>query len=60
MGWCELDSSDSGLGQVESSCEFGNEPSGSIKWRGTIEVAAQLVTSQVELSSIELVSYIHA
>jgi hypothetical protein len=31
MGWCGLDQSGSGQGQVESSCECGNEPLGSIK-----------------------------
>jgi hypothetical protein len=28
MGWCGLDSSGSGYGQVESCCDCGNEPSG--------------------------------
>jgi hypothetical protein len=37
MGWCRLDWPDSGYGQVESSCGFGNEPSGSIKCWETIE-----------------------
>jgi hypothetical protein len=32
MGWYGLDYSGSGYGLVESSCEHGNEPSGSIKW----------------------------
>jgi hypothetical protein len=31
MGWHGLDSSGSGHGAVEGSCEHGNEPSGSIK-----------------------------
>jgi hypothetical protein len=31
MEWYGLDRSGSGLGPVESSCERGNEPSGSIK-----------------------------
>jgi hypothetical protein len=31
MGRYGLDSSDSGQGPVEGSCEHGNEPSGSIK-----------------------------
>jgi hypothetical protein len=30
MGWCGLDSSGLGCGQMESSCEFGDKPSGSI------------------------------
>jgi hypothetical protein len=39
---------------VESSCELGNEPSGSIKcW--DYRVAAQLVASRAVLSSTELV-----
>jgi hypothetical protein len=40
---------------VESSCECGNETYGSIKCWETYLVAAQLVSSQVELSSVELV-----
>jgi hypothetical protein len=40
---------------VESSCELGNEPSGSIKMLGIYRVAAQLVTSRVVLSSTDLV-----
>jgi hypothetical protein len=51
-----LDWSGSGLAQVESSCEFDDEPSGSIKW-GNCRVASQLVASRVVLSSIELVKY---
>jgi hypothetical protein len=40
---------------VESSCELGNEPSGSIKcWE--LPSAAQLVASRAVLSSTELVS----
>jgi hypothetical protein len=36
MGWCGLDWSGSGQGQVESSCEHGNEFSGSVKcWKTT-------------------------
>jgi hypothetical protein len=41
---------------VKSSCELGNEPSGSIKMPGIYRVAAQLVASRVVLSSTELVS----
>jgi hypothetical protein len=41
---------------VESSCECGYEPSGSIKCWGNYQVATQLVASRVVLSSIELVS----
>jgi hypothetical protein len=37
MGLCGLHWSDSGWGQVEGSCECGNEPSGSIKFSETIE-----------------------
>jgi hypothetical protein len=36
MGWCGLDWSGSGEKQVESSCEFGTEPSGCIKCWETI------------------------
>jgi hypothetical protein len=39
---------------VESSCEFGTEPSSSIMCWETIEVAAQLVASRVVPSSTEL------
>jgi hypothetical protein len=41
---------------VESSCELGTEPPGSIKMLGIYRVAAQLVASRVVLSSTELVS----
>jgi hypothetical protein len=37
MGRCGLDLADSGQGQVESSCEHGNEPSGSMKCWESIE-----------------------
>jgi hypothetical protein len=37
MWWCGLDWSGSGWGQMESSCEFGIEPSGSIKCWETIK-----------------------
>jgi hypothetical protein len=40
---------------VESSCEFGNEPSGSIKCWETYRVVEQLLASRVVLSSIEQV-----
>jgi hypothetical protein len=40
---------------VESSCELGNEPSGSIKYWETTVVTAQLVASRAVLSSTELV-----
>jgi hypothetical protein len=34
MEWYGLDSSDSGKGAMEDSCEHGNEPSGSIRsWK---------------------------
>jgi hypothetical protein len=32
MGWYGLDRSGSGYGPVEGSCEYGNEPTGSIKF----------------------------
>jgi hypothetical protein len=41
---------------VKSSCERGNEPSGSRKMLGNYRVAAQLVASRAVLSSTELVS----
>jgi hypothetical protein len=41
---------------VESSCELGNEPSGSIN-AGNCRVAAQLVASRVVLSCTELVCF---
>jgi hypothetical protein len=37
MGWCGLDWSGLRQGQVESSCEFGDVLSGSIKCWKTIE-----------------------
>jgi hypothetical protein len=42
-----------GLAQVESSCEFGIEPSGSIKL-GNYRVSKQLGISRVVLNSMEL------
>jgi hypothetical protein len=33
MGWCGVDWSGSGYGQVDKSYECGNDPSGSIKCR---------------------------
>jgi hypothetical protein len=41
---------------VESSCECGNEPSGSVKHKEVFELLQQLVASRVVLGSIELVS----
>jgi hypothetical protein len=41
---------------VESSCEFGIEPSGFYEMLGNYRVASQLVASRVVLSSIQLVS----
>jgi hypothetical protein len=41
---------------MESSCELGNEPSGSIKMVGNYRVAAHLVASRAVLSSTELFS----
>jgi hypothetical protein len=37
MQWCGLGWSESGQGQMEISCECGNELSGSIKCKKTIE-----------------------
>jgi hypothetical protein len=48
MRCCGLEWSALGQGQVDSSCECGNEYSGSIK---------QLAASRVVLCSIDLVSY---
>jgi hypothetical protein len=55
MGCCGLDWSGSGQGQVESSCEFGIEPSGSIKCWDTIECRNN---SRVLLRSVELVIWL--
>jgi hypothetical protein len=44
-----------GLGQVENSCDFGDEPSGFHKMLGNYRVATQLVAPGVVASSIELV-----
>jgi hypothetical protein len=52
MGLWELNRSGSGQGPVESSCECGNEPSGSIKRWEVLRVAAQLAASQEGLSSM--------
>jgi hypothetical protein len=52
VGWGDVDWT--GLAE-ESSCECGNEPSCSIKYWETYEVATQLVVSRVVLSSTELV-----
>jgi hypothetical protein len=41
-GCCGLDWSDSGQGQMESSCDSGNEPSGSIKFWETIKLLHNL------------------
>jgi hypothetical protein len=41
---------------VESSCECGYEPSGSIKCLGNYQVATKLVASRVVFRSIELVN----
>jgi hypothetical protein len=37
MEWCGLHWSGSGQGPVEKSCEYSNEPSGSIKYWEIIE-----------------------
>jgi hypothetical protein len=37
MGWCGLNSSGSGEGPVESSCEHNNEPSGCLKFWEILE-----------------------
>jgi hypothetical protein len=37
MLWCGLDCSNSGEGQIKSSCECGNEPSDAIKCWGTVQ-----------------------
>jgi hypothetical protein len=42
---------------VESSCEFGIEPSGSIKYRETFRVSKELGIFRLVLSSMALVSY---
>jgi hypothetical protein len=45
------------MGQVESSCEFGIELSGSRKCCETVECPNNWGASRVVLSSIELVSW---
>jgi hypothetical protein len=56
MEWYELDWTGSGLGPLESCCEYRNEHSGSIKCWDTLSwVAAQLMASQEGLSCMELV-----
>jgi hypothetical protein len=47
MGWYGLDRSGPGLGQVEGSCERGNEPSGSINCWEVLEVLEVLVLSYI-------------
>jgi len=38
MGRHGLDCCDSGYGHVTGSCECGNEPSGSIKWKEFLDL----------------------
>jgi hypothetical protein len=57
--WYGLDSSGSGWGSVEGSCENSNEPLGSIKCWEIHKVAEQLAASQGGLISIELASTWH-
>jgi hypothetical protein len=45
MEWYGPEWSGSAEGQVESSCEYGKEYSGSIKKLGSYEVATHLVAS---------------
>jgi hypothetical protein len=54
LGWCELDRSDSGEGNLDSSSEEGNELSNFIKCWENI----QLVGFGVVLSSIKLVNWL--
>jgi hypothetical protein len=44
------------IGQVEGSCENGNEPSGSIKCGEFLDYLSVLLASQGGLCSMELVS----
>jgi hypothetical protein len=37
VGGCEMDCSGSGLGYIAGCCEFGNEPSGSVKFREILD-----------------------
>jgi hypothetical protein len=53
---CGLDSSDSRQGPVAGSCEYGNEPSGSIRGGDFFRVAEWLLASQGGFRSKELVS----
>jgi hypothetical protein len=42
---------------VEGSCEYGNEPSGSLNCSEILQLAKRLSASREGLNSIELVSY---
>jgi hypothetical protein len=52
---CGFDISDSGQGPVAGCCEYGNEPSGSIKGEEFLNKLSDL-TSREGLCSVELVS----
>jgi hypothetical protein len=57
-GWGDVDCIESGRGegQVESSCECGNEPSGSIKCCEKNRVASHLLASRMVLSCVDVIS----
>jgi hypothetical protein len=56
MEWCGLDWSGSGQGQVESSCECSDEPSGSIKCWETIEWLHNLSSVQLHIVNVQFCS----
>jgi hypothetical protein len=60
MGWYILHYFESGWGPLESSCKHGNKPSDSIKCSEILEHLRKLAASQEELSSVELVSFVHS
>jgi len=51
-----MDSSGSGYGPVDGSCERDNEHSGSMQGRGGISVLAELLSASQELFFMELVN----
>jgi hypothetical protein len=57
-GWCGLDWSASGCGNVDGSCEHDSETWGSNKIPRSSSVAVKLGASRDGLSSVELVMLI--
>jgi hypothetical protein len=59
MGWCGLDWSGSGQGQVESSCEFGIEPSDSINcWELSSTLTTRDLSCSAQLHRIRVREYL--